>query len=258
VTLQRLAPLASPGGQRLRVERFQQGRITLTDGLIMFRIEAPDRLFIERTQWTVGDGGRVAAHAIRYDRDRPLVETELFIDDLNLEDWLSVLTQEQVSATGRLYGRVPLRVGVRESRYQVAFGEGFLYSTAPSGTLRIPAAAGVSQMLAQADPRFATDSELVAVRQRLAAALTDFEYSIFRFDLIPQEDRTVTLRVRTSGKGRGPQGQEIGSLTVNVNNFGQAANIALFGQWLLGEGLEQRLEEFFRPAEPARRREVQP
>lgn len=254
IVLDNLNPLTTPGGQRLRIERLQQGKIELTDGTIAFRVESPDRLFIEETDWTLGQAGRITAHAIRYDRDMPIIETELFIDDLNLEDWLSVLTDEKVTATGKLYGRVPLRIRARGGRYQVAFGEGFLYSTpgpAGTGTLRIPDAAEVSRMLAQADPRFTTEPQLVAVRDRLASALTDFEYSMFRFDLIPREDRSVTLRARTRGKGRGPDGQEVDNLTININNFGQAANMALFGQWLLGEGIEQRLEEFFSPVEGA-------
>ncbi len=258
IHLDRLWPIHSPAGQEVHIERYEQGRIVLTEGLIRLQIEDSDHLIIERTDWSFGSGGRVTAHGIQYDRHHPLIDTELFVEDLNLEDWLSVLTNEKVTASGRLYGRVPFKARPTEDGYKIAFGEGFLYSTPGKGTLRFADARKVSGLLSTADPRFEKDPELRAVRERLAGALTDFEYSMFRFNLIPRESGEVALQMQTQGKGRGERGQEIGSLTVNINNFQLAANMALFGQKVFGEGVNRRLEEFFRPVERPRTREAQP
>lgn len=251
-------PPHTPGNQRLRVGRYEQGKVVLTDGDLRFSVQDDQQLNIERMDWTFGSGGRVTAHAIHFDRRNPSLDTELFVEDLNLEDWLTVLTNEKLTASGKLYGRVPFKARATPDGYKVAFGKGFLYNAPGMGSIQMKDATTVSELLARADPRFTQDPELRAVRERLSTALTDFEYSVFRFNLIPQPDGDTTLQMFTQGKGRGPGGQEVGGLTVNFNNFQLATNIALFGQSVFGKGVNRRLEEFFNPIEQKTPQEVQP
>ena len=99
------------------------------------------------------------------------------------------------------------------------FGEGFIYATPGGGHLRvIDPEATVGVMLEKQDPSFGGGGKMEAVRSRLMNALRDLEYSVLKMDLI-KEGEGLLARAHMAGKGAGPNGQEIGGLTVNVRGF---------------------------------------
>ncbi|MBI1369262.1 MAG: hypothetical protein GC162_11500 [Planctomycetes bacterium] len=242
ITLDHLTPPRTPPSQTLNFTTLRSGKLALTDGSLAFRIDSDRRYFVERVGVTLGSTGRLAAHAITYDLDQPLVKTDLYIESLNLGDWLSVLTNETIRASGTLYGRLPLTFRP-EAHWKLTLGEGFLYNRPGPGQMALTDAKLAADLLAQADPRFATDPTYKTVRDRAVDALSDFEYSMFRFDLI-KEDEGMMLRAETRGKGRkGKDPQEISSLVINIHHFDTLLNQALFTTSRLN--IDDALKDFF-------------
>ena len=244
ILLTGFTPLRTPGSQRLTVNRFATGKLELTNGRVGFRIESDRSVFIEQLAFTLGASGQVEAHAFRYDMDQPKVSTDLYIEDLNLGDWLSVLSNEKIKATGHVYGRLPITFRP-DAHWKLSLGKGFLYTTPGPGQMAMPSASIAGDLLDTADPRFRSVPELMAARDRIVSALTDYEYSMFRFNIQPDTNgEGMMLRMETRGKGRlGPNPQEIGALVINIHNFDTLVNKALLSKTRLN--VDRALEQFF-------------
>ncbi|MBI1371198.1 MAG: hypothetical protein GC159_00320 [Phycisphaera sp.] len=222
-----LLPLSTPATQRLKIDTIQIGQdVKFTNGDVSFRIGGVNDLFVERVRVRFGEKGWWTAHAIRYDYEAPTIATEFYIEEMNLGDWMSVLTGEKITGTGQLYGRIPI-VFRPDAGRKLLFGDGYLYAKSGKGELRFRDAEMVGQLLENADPRFRANDTLGKVRGQVVEALADFEYSMFRFDLI-ESDGDITLRLETRGEGRTGARQELGSFVVNWNHFEQNVNTYLF------------------------------
>lgn len=235
--------------QILTADRVKIGSIRLTDAQAEFQINSPTRVLLEQISCTIGDYGSLAAHAISIDTADFNIDTELYIENLNLGDWMSVLTQEKLSATGEIYGRVPVKYRPAEKKLEL--GNGYLYSGPEGGSLHVNEPRKIVDLLSQYDPRFAEGGQLQPVRIQAQEALDAFDYSLFRFDLAPEAGGGHMLRIETRGKGRAkPDGDkplEIGSLVVNVHNFQQAVNAFMIGKLQLtpDQSVDRMLDRFF-------------
>jgi len=243
VTIDSLAPLTTDGGQRLSIRKFRSGKLLLTDGQLAFRLQRDGSVFVERTQWSLDGKGVLTVHAFTYNPDKVAIQTEVFIDDLNLGHWLSVLTEERVTGTGDLYGRLPItyRPG---AEHPLKFGQGFLYAKPDGGTMQLRDAQQVGDLLERADPRYAKGGSLYNVRQRTTQALSDYAYDRFRFE-IKDEGGSRSLRVFTSGQGRTGEKTPIGGIDLNITGFEDAANAYLFTKLSLDRALDRTLERVF-------------
>lgn len=242
IRFDRVNPLSTSTNQRLTADAVRLTDLELHDLVTTFQIESTSRVFLESTRWRFGKSGRFFAHAVRFDLQRPVIDTNLFIENLEVADWLTLLAQEKVDATGRMYGRIPIRFDPA-ARAMLRFGDGYLYAESDDGSLKFRDADTVAKMLAQHDPRFAPGGELSDVRQDVSDALADFRYDMFRFR-ITRDPETGKARAHLSTKGRGRAGkkQEIGSLNVTIaGDFETAANIALFSKTALGKRIDRSL-----------------
>jgi hypothetical protein len=236
--------------QTLTGRWLQIGAVTLGEPTIRFRIDSPRRGLLEHISCKAGASGRLSASAVNLDLDDPNIQTDLWAEDVNLGDWLSVLTQEKIGATGQVYGRLPIRY--RPSQRSLDLSGGFLYSKPEGGTLRVGEPGKLVDLLGQWDPRFARGGELEQVRDQAAASLRDYDYALFRFDLVP-EGAGQTLRIETRARRQsGPDAPVVGSLVVNVRRFDQAVHLFMNGQLKLtpDQSVDRMLERFFQNPAP--------
>lgn len=251
ITFNRLAAPLTPADQRLTVRRAELGQLQLDDGLIGFRLETPREILVERMRWTIGRQSQFRVHGFRFDLDQPEIETDIFVERMNLDDWLAVLTDEAVTGTGELYGRIPVSFRPHAPQRKLVIGGGFLYSKPGTGTLRVRDADTVDELLRGADPRFAADETGRQVRQQAVDALVDFEYSMVTFDFVETDDDDLTLRIETRGRGRrGSEPLEIGSLVINVNGFGHTVDQALIIGMTPQRAIDRTLDSFFERINP--------
>ncbi|MBR0055854.1 MAG: YdbH domain-containing protein, partial [Kiritimatiellae bacterium] len=133
----------------------------------------------------------------------------LILDDLQLNDIVALAPPLRGSqATGRLYGRLPLRVAADG---QIRLGEGFIYSPpGETGNIKVSNPEAVTSMLAQAGlPPPVCDN--------LAKALRNLDYDVLRFDLVNPRGDDGRVAIRLQGKS--PDGKIVTpvNLSANVN-----------------------------------------
>lgn len=237
VALESLAPPTTPGQQRLTASKLTSGKLALSDGVVEFRIEGPQSILIEQTNWGWA-GGRVYSHAFRIDPQNPDVDVVLYADGLRVSDMLALLADNRATGEGTMFGRVPLVV-----RWpKITFGDGFLYTRpGAAGGLKFLDSETASNLLEQSDPRFRSDKNFALVKQRVVDALRDFQYDRLGLELQNDQERpgALTARLKVHGKGRtGPKPQEL-DLTFNFTGVDEVLNAYVgFQQWMsrLGGG----------------------
>lgn len=209
-----LAPLTSPGDQRLNVRQLSMSDFNARDVALAFRVEDRNSVLIEHLDAT-WSGGEVYSHAFRLRWDDPTIELTLYFHGLQLESLLAELVPDKAAGDGLVYGKLPIRL-----RWPlITFGEGFLYVPMAGGHLELKDAAALGEMLEENDPRFRRGSSLGDVRERIEASLRDFRYDRLRMDFFRRQGALVAS-LTTSGVGRvGTQMQEIGQLTVNISGI---------------------------------------
>lgn len=219
IIIDNFSPLSTPASQRIEIARARVGELELSEGVVQFRIERADSVFVEQLVWTLTDRGSFHASAFRFDPAQPHITATIYCENLDLDRWLSQLTDDRARGTGRLRG---LLVVVLEPSAQnpLRIVNGILVTQPESGVLQVRDAEALGRLLEDADPQFAGDAQLAEVKDRIVAALTDFEYSMLRIDF-ERRGEEVLCRIELRGRGRqGPQAQEIGSLVININQFG--------------------------------------
>lgn len=217
-------PLASPSQQYIAADQVKLGDITFNDWIVWFRVDDAQHLFIEETRWVMGDAGRFITFAIPLNLEDPKIRTQLFVEDLDLETWMSVLTGETVQATGELYGRIAVAFDP-DADDPLQLDPGFLYTAPGGGTLRFENPTTVRSILEAAGSGLEAAGQ--DLKERLVQSLINYQYEMFRFDIVPRDGEGAVLRIQTSGKGLEENAVPIGNLTVNITGFEEAANAAL-------------------------------
>jgi hypothetical protein len=232
-------PLTTPGNQRIDISKFRIGQLELVDGFLAFRLESPERVFLEKTRWSLPEGGFLAAHASRFNLQDLSADFEIFFEDVDLLQFVSRLSEEKIVGSGLVYGRVP----VLYEKERVTIGRGYLYSVPGKGRLGIRDEEWLEVLLLYVRDAMKGHPYLSLVSERLEQALRDFEYDFLAVNLVPgPEDTSARIEIR----GRGVEGdppQEVGSLVVNVNDLGEIVNRVLRFQLTKDESIERALED---------------
>ena len=202
ITIDDLTPPATPGRQRISVARAAVGELVVEDGELVFRLEGPRSLFIERTAWRWA-GGRLYSHAIRLDPQDPVLDFVLFADQLRLNDLASIVAPGKITGEGLLYGRLPLTIAWPE----LSYGEGYLYAEPGLGHIQVHDLG-----------RF-----WLQVPKEARAALRDFEFAVLKARLEDAGEAKIRLR----GTSRDPAYPREVILDVNVHGFDRLLDTAI-------------------------------
>jgi hypothetical protein len=188
-----------------RFHSLTAGNLVLTNGLFRW-VVLPHELFVERGgfNWC---GGAVRMYAVHASLNNPQAECVLYLDQVDLGQLLTQMKVLRGTGSGTLYGRLPLRL----QGGAVRLSDGFLYSLpGEGGRLQVTNTEYMSQMLGQANLP-------AMVRDRLVAALTDLDFSLFRMDLEPPgANGDALLRLRIAGQAHARPGEPPVDLNVNV------------------------------------------
>jgi hypothetical protein len=239
ITLNRFRPVGTPGAQRIEVAKANLGKLEVRDGLVQFRIERPDSILVEKTEWGWA-GGRLYTYALRFDPTEPPIDLVVYGDKLHLGQMLALLPEDRAAGEGTLYGRLAVRIGQWPD---IRFREGFIYATpGERGWVRFRDAEIVGIALERQDPRFRENPLYRQVKERIVGGLSDLEYSMFRADLVGREtalgDAALDLRIRLAGHGRTGAKQEFAGIEINIADFDEVLKSAI----LVHRRVQQRIE----------------
>ncbi len=207
--------------QRITVNSARLGNLELVDGLAIFRLESGE-IFVEEKSWSLKQdrNGRFVARNFGLAPGQS-VKPNIQVQDLDLGIWLSLLTDGQVVASGKLSGRVPVILNEKGAKWPVRLGDGAFLETQKSGKLQFRSAKWAGEWLESVDPRFRTDPVLGELRQSVVEALQDFSYSSIKFYY---DQKTDNMRVTVRGEGKTRQGR--------VVKFDPTINIKPVASWV--------------------------
>lgn len=140
-------------------------------------------------------GGKAHLYSLFLDPERLSAGFTLYLDDIETEEALQHLAGFRGTATGRLHGKLPLRIKDGES---VSFGDAYLYSIpGETGTIRMEDATMLLEHLAVAG----VDED---ARENLAKALKNLDYTALNISLKRgQDEHALGIKLEgsaTSGK----------------------------------------------------------
>lgn len=135
-------------------------------------------------------GGQMRAYSFFLDPKRLNAGVTLFLDNIEANEVMCRLAGFQGAATGRLQGRLPIRV--KDGR-EIRLGNAYLYSIpGETGTLRVTDSGPVLENLAMAGIS-------KAERENLAKALENLDYTVFRINLDREDEDAFALAIRLTG-----------------------------------------------------------
>ncbi len=193
--------------------------IVIDGGRVRWRLD-PDELLIERADlgWC---GGTLRLYAVRVDLRQPDIDLVLYAEQIEAGALLALIKPLHGTATGHLYGRIPLRV----DGGRIRLSEGFLYA--------LPGEAGHLQLASTPFMRdyLARTSLPDAMQKNIMATLADLTYHVLRFDLDAASVREARLVMKLAGKASKDGSLPPVDLDVRVNgplesllNFGLQMN----------------------------------
>ena len=235
-------PLTTLPNQRLSVARGNLGELRFTDVIANFRLDAIDAMVLELAAWRVGGRGRFWMHAAQFDPTNPVLETQVFIEDMSVSEWLQIVQDNKITGEGFLYGRLPIRID-RNRDPMLTFGEGFLYAKPGKGWIKL-ADRDVDRRQTYETIEQAIADLAKEAKRRLLEAVNDYEFDTLQFDFIRQNS-TILCRVTTSGRGRVGEKQEVGRLVVNIDNFGALLSERILRNTGSLGALDDELERLF-------------
>ena len=239
VRVDRLAPASTPGNQVLTIDRLRMGAFEAGDGLLAFRLEDPDHLFLEKMRLRLPQGGTIVLQSARFDLGKQGGSVEVFLENIDLVALLANLTDGKIDGSGLVYGRIPVSYAAGKIR----LGTGYVYAVPGTGNLGIRDEAWLKTLMLYVNEAMAGHPYLSLVSERMEQALRDFQYNYLTIDLKKAGSETAA-RVELRGKGvQGDPPQEIGSLVLNINDLEELINRVLGFKMTSGESIDRALED---------------
>jgi len=239
VIINSLEPVATPGNQAITVEHFRAGEFEAQKGLLVFRLEDRDRLFLEMMQWRLPEGGMLSLRGTRFDLTKKSTRLDVYLEKVDFVALLSRMTDGKIDGSGLVNGRIP----VSYENGRVMLGNGYIHALPGTGRLGIRDEEWMNTLMHYVNEAMAGHAYLEIVADRMEEALRDFIYDYLTVDLRRVNGET-SARVELRGEGaRGDPPQEIGSLVLNINNLEEVINRALGFVMTSGESIDRALED---------------
>lgn len=186
-----LPRMTSGGSQQLNIAAISLGSLKLSNGLIHFRIEDAENLFIEKSRFN-WCGGKVESGSLRVSLADPALATTLYCDRLQFTELLSQLGIPGAEGDGSLNGRLPVVYTGKE----LVFDDGFLFSTpGNSGIVRFTNTAMLRQGLPEASQTAYLDYSM--------QAMENFSYNWTKLTFNSQGDN-LRIVMQIDGKPAAP------------------------------------------------------
>jgi len=170
-------------------------------------------------------GGKAKLYALFLDPEKLNAGFTLFVDDIDTGRVLNSISGLRGKATGRLHGKVPLRV---KDGAEIAVGDSFLYSRpGERGTLRLEDATTIMESLSAAGVPEAD-------RNNLRKALSNLAYTALGLDLRRDPDGGHALEMKLQGSAT--SGKTTVPVSLDVTFHGDIEHLINTGIRAAGKG----------------------
>ena len=202
--LEELFPLTTHDMQQATISQAVFGGITLTDGNILYEVESPESLLIERCEWSWCDG-RITSRSFSLPFKAPEVKCTAFFENISLARLTQLLLPGKMEGTGHLFGRLPINLRLAPE-CALTFGKGHLYTVPSFGTASISDEGIIRETLIgpESDAKAPGDTPRNKLVQQ---ALRDYRFNMLKvnFDRIRENGLSGFIQLR----GNGPPPNEL-------------------------------------------------
>lgn len=191
-----------------RAESVELGGFAMTN--VFASIRATERSLLVTEAGADVCGGQLRLYALFLDPTRLNAGVTLFLDNIDAGLALNRLAGFRGSATGRLHGKLPIRLRQGES---IALGDGYLYSVpGETGTLSVEDATPILDNLAATGVSAGDCQNLSRVLKRLS-------YSVLKLDLKKDENGEQALNFKLEGTAS--EGKTTVPVSLNLTLHGE-------------------------------------
>ena len=200
-----VAVTTKPG--TLRVRELRTGKVTLNDLEADFSLEGPDRIAVTRATLRAL-GGRVTAEPFTLVPSRAELDAVLLADGISVEEVMALTQDLPAKASGRVDGRVPLRIGADGLR----LGSGWLeLKPGAPAEIEFNAKGLLTGGATPGSPGF-------AVLEKVESGLLKLKISELRLDIRPTDAPAHrSARLHLKGEPVDPEVKAPVILDLNVN-----------------------------------------
>lgn len=224
----------------------QAGDIAISDAHADVVMRDPKTIDVTTLTAVVGDGSLVSAAPFTWDLRTARVRTRLTMSNLSLAHWLPIITKDHATGEGRVSGSADVGIDWSSGSAELSELNGAFRADPDHGFIQALDADALGEMLEKQDPRFATDEVMRPVRDKIIAALRDFEFKQLTVDLSRRAEHTVALTY-LSGFGRhgyDPQGLNL-TLDLHVQDSFVGLSSRIAAKSRVNAAAGSALEEFF-------------
>jgi hypothetical protein len=192
LTVPELGHLRSAPQQVLKFSLASFGTLALDDGQLVFQIESPRSILLEKGQfsWCRGKVDMQSMRIVPGESDYNII---LYCDRVNLAEVLRQFGAATADGDGTLNGRIPLRF----QKGKLSFDDGFLFSSpGQGGKIEVT---GTEMLTAGVPPDTAQYVQMELARE----ALKSYEYSWAKLNLTTQGE-DLLLGLQLDGKPANP------------------------------------------------------
>lgn len=178
-----LFPLSTPPNQVFSIAKLEAG-LPFENGDVNFHIRS-EKLFVKKIKWDWA-GGALYTDPFQINLNNPKANIlTLNISDIQLNDLLSMISQEDISGTGTLNGSIPIEF-FDDGSFLIS--DGILKATPEGGIIRYRPKASM--------PLFSKDNENIKI---LIEALDDFHYNKLELTLKKGTEKGIEGFLAISG-----------------------------------------------------------
>lgn len=205
--LDELIPLTTREIQQATISQAVFGGITLTNGTLLYHMESPQNLLIERCEWD-WCGGRISSRSFSVPLDAPEIKCTAFFEKIALDRLAELLLPGQLEGAGNLFGRLPIHLRLAPEP-ALTFGKGYLYAVPSYGSLKIRDEQIIRETLIGPEAQLPPNAD--AKRGDLIReALRDYRFNLLKINFERIRENGLSGAIQLRGNGPPPRELPIG------------------------------------------------
>lgn len=196
--LDELFPLTTREMQQATISQAVFGGIALTNGNVLFQVDSPESLLIERCEWNWCDG-RISSRSFSVPFQAPEIKCTAFFENISLNRLVQLLLPGKLDADGHLFGRLPINLRLAPDA-ALTFGKGYLYAVPSFGTMHIQDEHIIRETLVGPEQEIKVPTDIPR-NELVLQALRDYRFQLLKvnFERIRENGLSGFIQLRGNG-----------------------------------------------------------
>ncbi|HWB20287.1 MAG TPA: hypothetical protein VG711_08310, partial [Phycisphaerales bacterium] len=210
-----LVPIKSAPDQSLTVQSLSIGDFSATNVQFVASVESSSLVNISAFKAALSDGATIHSENATLNPSTGILTADIAAEGMRLRQWLPLLTHQHASGEGSISGALSLTANLKAPSF--AFDRANFIADPSRGYVKIDDPSFIVQTLEQYS-QFAVNDEVGQIKNRIVAALGDFEFTEFHLTSSREENKAASV-LTVKGHGRQVENGEpspVLNLTIDI------------------------------------------